>query len=1146
MSSLISFMPLLGQALPKAPVVPSIPWYQEAWFSVLMAFVVLIAPFVIGAWLAKRMRMNDYAWRFGLLIFSLTAGIYICLVGWPPRLGIDLSGGVILVYEVDQSKTSTVDLDSVVEQLRKDFETAGIEATVAATDRGVEVTLPGADPAQTTQVEQQIGKLRISDAELAVESRPIRDGKQVLVYGVKKTNSIDMDRMISAIAKRVNPGGQKEVTVRRMGADRVEVIIPQAQPAEIELIKDKISTAGALVFRILANPQVDQRIIELAQQSEARDVKQKDANGNVVKDENGRDVILAQWVTLDPEKFKDPEVTEPKSVIRQNKNGEWERLVVITPFDVDGSSLSRANPTNDDMGAPAVGFQLNSKGSTKFGELTGGHLPDKNSNLKYRLGIVLDGVLKSAPGIEGQITNNGIIHGGFTEPEVAFLVDILNAGSLPAALSKVPVAENSVSAQLGTDTIRAGAYSMIFSTIAVLIFMQIYYRFAGFVANLAVLMNLILVMALMILIKAHLTLAGLAGLVLSVGMAVDANVLIYERMREEEERGAALRMVIRNGFGRAMSTIIDSHCTTLITGIVLFVIGTDQLRGFATTLVLGLLLNLFTAVYCSRIVFDVAERRKWLVHLRMMKLFGKTNFDFVKWMPVFMTVSVLAIVIGIGGAVAREMRWFGSAGLFGIDFTGGTAVQVVFNKPTDIAVVRKKVADLPDVSVSAIASAPGEERDTHFNIDTSYQGESKTSASGENVTPQTITAVKKRLQEIFQGDLKMYSMDIVSIPGVKVDQNAVPNDGAAPSTDTKPTEKTALVDEPVEKSAEKSPEKPAADATKSADKSKADTSKAAADQKSARKPEAEKPKSSTEIAPSSTVPTETVAKLRFPDGINYPSLDAILSDARKEAMLPDVVFDINSPDKDYTPGSSVAVKDWDVSVTLPPEQTATLLSHVQHELANTPVFPTANNIGGKVASDTETTAYYALFVSNILVAVYIWIRFQNLIFGMAAIVALIHDVFIAVGALALSYWLAGPLGFLQIDPFKISLEVVAALLTIVGYSINDTIVVFDRIREIRGKSSELTATMINQAVNQTLSRTILTSSTVFLVTFILFFAGGEGVHAFAFAMMIGVLTGTYSSVFIAAPILLWFKRPTAATGPVRQTAIKTARASGTA
>ena len=255
-------------------------------------------------------------------------------------------------------------------------------------------------------------------------------------------------------------------------------------------------------------------------------------------------------------------------------------------------------------------------------------MPDPNGTLKYELGIVLDDKLVQAAYIKSRITSSGEITGNFTESDVQKTVDILNAGSLPAALSKIPVSEYSASAQLGNDTIRAGAISMVMATIAILIFMQRYYRFSGFVANLAVLMNLVLVMAVMILIKAHLTLAGLAGLVLSVGMAVDANVLIYERMREEQERGAALRMAIRNGFGRAMATIIDSHCTTLITGIVLFVIGTDQLRGFATTLVLGLLLNLFTAVYCSRIIFDIAERQRWLTKLKMMQDFRQDEFRF--------------------------------------------------------------------------------------------------------------------------------------------------------------------------------------------------------------------------------------------------------------------------------------------------------------------------------------------------------------------------------------------------------------------------------------------------------------------------------------------------------------------------------------
>lgn len=1094
-----SIFSLFAQAVQAVPAAPAVPWYQDTPFSVLVAAMVIVLPFLAGNWLAARLRMNDYGMRIGLILFSLTAGIVICIAGWPPKRGIDLSGGVILVYEVDQSKTSSVDVNGIADQVRKDLgNSTGLDLTVAPADDGksIEVILPRNDAAQTTEVENALAKIKLPDTELVVEARPIREGHQVLLVGLRKTAVVDMDRMISAISKRVNPGGQKEVTIRRMGADRVEVIIPQAEPAEVDLVKDKISTAGALQFRILANPKApdDKSIIELARQTEGHDVKQKNADG--------KEETVAQWVELDPEQF--PGVTlanNDRMELRRGKKGNLEVLVVVTKFDVGGGDLASARLGHDPKnGSPDVEFSLNTHGAALFGDLTGNHVPDPTQKLEYQLGIVLDDVLKSAAVIQSQITSNGQITGRFTEAQVEFIVDILNAGSLPAALAKVPVAEYSASAQLGNDTIRAGAFSMIVATVAILIFMQFYYRFAGMIANLAVLMNLVLVMALMILIKAHLTLAGLAGLVLSVGMAVDANVLIYERMREEQERGAALRMAIRNGFGRAMATIIDSHCTTLITGIVLFIIGTDQLRGFATTLVLGLLLNLYTAVYCSRVVFDIAERQRILKRLNMRHIFGKTNFDFVKWMPRWMAISVTMIVVGMGGAVAREMGWFGSAGLFGIDFTGGTAVQLVFDKPTDIGTIRKKVAefpkDLPDVSVSAVASTEGQQPNTRFNIDTSYQGE-KTASTGSDSTAgqantQAIKSVKDKLSKIFEGQLKMYSMEVVSI-------------APAPADDAPKLEKPADEKSAAAKSAEKPPEtKPAAE------------------------------------------DAGTVATLKFPDAINYTSLEAKLKDAVKADALPETVFDISSPDKDYNPGSSLAVPDWVVRSSLPKDKTDTLLKTLQQQLAETPVFPTANNIGGKVASDTETTAYYALFVSNVLVALYIWIRFQNLIFGLAAIVALIHDVFIAVGALALSYWLAGPLGFLQVDPFKISLEVVAALLTIVGYSINDTIVVFDRIREIRGKSPDLTATMINQAVNQTLSRTILTSTTVFLVTAILYFAGGEGVHAFAFAMMIGVLTGTYSSVFIAAPILLWFRRPSVSPGGVRQaTGSPSLRATGT-
>ncbi len=270
-----------------------------------------------------------------------------------------------------------------------------------------------------------------------------------------------------------------------------------------------------------------------------------------------------------------------------------------------GDYLDRALSGVSDTGK-AVNFELKPEGAHRFGELTGANLPDLNGHGR-ELAIVLDNTLMSAATIRSRITDRGQITGHFSQQDVDFLVSILNAGSLPAALEKEPVSEERISPELGVDTIKSSAWAMGVSTGAVLLFMLVYYRFAGIVANLAVLLNLVLVVALMIVFKAAFTLSGLAGLVLSVGMAVDSNVLIYERMREEKERGAALRMVIRNGFGRAMATIIDTHATTIITGIILFCIGTEQLKGFAVTLVMGLVVNLFTAVFCARVVFDVAS-----------------------------------------------------------------------------------------------------------------------------------------------------------------------------------------------------------------------------------------------------------------------------------------------------------------------------------------------------------------------------------------------------------------------------------------------------------------------------------------------------------------------------------------------------------
>ncbi|MBI3838729.1 MAG: protein translocase subunit SecF, partial [Planctomycetia bacterium] len=274
---------------------------------------------------------------------------------------------------------------------------------------------------------------------------------------------------------------------------------------------------------------------------------------------------------------------------------------------------------------------------------------------------------------------------------------------------------------------------------------------------------------------------------------------------------------------------------------------------------------------------------------------------------------------------------------------------------------------------------------------------------------------------------------------------------------------------------------------------------------------------------SQTMVGGTRVSLTFPQDISYGPLREMIDKELAELKLSNVTYELRNPK--YQIGSDARYPEWTLETTLKPDQTEALLKLMQDRLANTPVFPSSNQIGGKVAGDTQLMALYALLASMVIIVVYIWIRFQNVMFGLAAVLALVHDVLVTVAFLAMSYYLSPYLGFMLVDPFKISLAVVSALLTIVGFSINDTIVVFDRIREVRGKSPDLTEDMINLSVNATLSRTLLTSGTVMIASVILYFVGGQGIHAFAYSMVVGVVAGTYSSVYIAAPVLLWMKKP---------------------
>jgi SecD/SecF fusion protein len=570
----------------QAAVATELPWYREPWGQALITIAAVAGPTFVAWLLAKRLRAADMWGRIAAVLVAATCGSLVTWWNWPPRLGIDLKGGLILVYEVDAAKEA--------ERRR-------------------------------AEGESEAGQVDLDK----------------------------MDKLVNAVSRRVNPGGQKEVTVRRYGIDQIEVIVPEVDQAEVDLVKRIVSSGGALEFRIVANPRDarHQAAIEIARTAPGATVSL-----------GGRPV--ARWVELDPLKMNP---ADPALVTRVAGDGRNEVLVVLDEDNVTGDLLGRCSPGFDESLQPCVKFTFNARGAERFGRLTSDNLPDPANRLESKLGIVLDGVLQSAPVIREAISSSGQISGGFKQQDVEVLVEVLNAGSLPAALVSEPISEQRISPQLGADTIQAGARAMALATVVVLLFMLAYYRFSGFVADLAVLLNIVLVLAVMISIKAAFTLAGLAGLVLSVGMAVDANVLIYERMREEIDRGAAVRMAIRNGFARAFSTILDSNLTTVITGLVLFAIGTDQLKGFAVTLVLGLMLNLFTAVFCSRVVFDLAERNGWLRRLNMARIFGQPNFRFVAWMPLALCLSGALILVGLAAAWAR------GPGLLDIDFTGGSS-----------------------------------------------------------------------------------------------------------------------------------------------------------------------------------------------------------------------------------------------------------------------------------------------------------------------------------------------------------------------------------------------------------------------------------------------------------------------------------------
>ncbi len=1053
------------------------------WLPFLLFLAVIVGAFALAAGIASGLRVREYQTKLTIIFLSLFAAGAIVWSGWPPKLGIDLKGGVYLVYETG-------------------------------------------------------GKTKASQAEAAAEGQDAEESA-----GSGRLSSQDMDKLVAAISRRINPGGVKEVVIRPFGQNQIEIIIPEVDESEIERYKEKITSAGTLEFRILANNNDHRTLIEDALKSNAQFVYMLDADGKPARDEEGAPILRGWWVPVSQEDGKDNSILSyPEIARRPRKVGNRtviDVLVVKDPYDVTGGYLVRSAPGTDQAGRRNVTFMFNSKGGRLFGGLTGDNLPDKTNDFYRKLGIVLDGYLFSAPRIQSQIRQNGEISGDFTQQEVEDLVDVLNAGMLPTTLDEEPISQMATGPSLGRDTIRQGGIAIGISMVLVLVFMAFYYRFAGLVACMALLANLVLILGVMIFIKAAFTLPGIAGLVLTVGMAVDANVLIFERIREELDRQATLRMAIRNGFARATTTIIDANLTTLITGIVLYTVGTDQIKGFAVTLILGVTLSMFTAIYCARVVFDIAEKKRWLTKMSMARIPLSGKVDFIGLRRAAAVASTIVILIGLTGVVGR------GKGLMDIDFTGGVSVHTVFKAEQDIAEIRETLNQHKDVFEDLSVSETGlsDEPARQFMINTGRHDEDMDADA-------FLEEVKEKLQEIFGDKLEHHSMTITSKSGVPAaaPEPSVPATDAEPSTPDESDTGLLRTDLPgddllafAEDAGPLPAQAPSEEAAEEAD-APAEPEKVEPDKDPA--PGAEE--TATPDQPAETSPGQPGEETEKSGGvepvtwhvdfgddkITYVTLNESIR-KQMEALGTTAHVELNNPEYALDYDQDRGRTNWDVSISLPADQGLKVLEAAKATVEATPVFPSSNTIGGKVASDTQWKAVAALLASLVFIVAYIWIRFQRVMFGLAAIVALVHDVLVALGAIALTYWLAPFLGVLKIDEFKIGLPVLAAFLTIIGYSLNDTIVVFDRIREVRGKSPNLTAEMINKSLNQTLSRTLLTSFTTLIVVMILYAFGGDAIRVFAFSLVIGVIVGTYSSIFIASPVLLWIAQTSQARNPKR-------------
>ncbi len=783
-------------------------------------------------------------------------------------------------------------------------------------------------------------------------------------------------------------------------------------------------------------------------------------------------------------------------------------------------SVTRAFETIDQLGRPAVGFELDARGGGYMNRMTGSHV-------NQPMAIVLDGEVFTAPNINGAIGSNGIIQGRFSRAELNYLIKVLAAGSLEGSLSEEPIAQNTLGPSLGQDNLERGREAFIIAIIAVAVFMTIYYFFAGLVAVFALAANGLIIFGFMAGIDGTFTLPGLAGIVLTIGMAVDANVLIYERIREEMfDNEGDLRASIREGYAKALSTIIDANVTNLIVCFVLAQTATAEVKGFALTLAIGICATLFTALFVTRQIYylytDVFKVKQLPMLPTAFPAIHRALEPNIKWVSLrfgFWMISTVAVIAAILVVSSRGIDMLDTELRGGVSATMRTRViddsnpDAVQREMLTLSSVRERIMGLADDDTPWESIAPSVDptvgnavRSELANASILTMGETDVAAEGLRASDfqvkvanprgveedQAITdAVIALLTTEFEGQLD------VTLPLQFDGQSDTSTAGYVYPIDSENIG-SVMQDSSVNLRL--------AEAVGGAAIVLRDVQPAVTEQEIERR----------------------ISNLRgSPDFQNYAgrSVSAYgitpVDPSDLSRGYTDFVVTVVDPTLQY---GAVDFDVWSARVAVPEWRL------IRTALTKESSLEQVSGYSSAVAKTLQANATVAVVLSLLGILVYIWVRFGSLRYSLAAIVALTHDVIISLGVLGLTGLIGGTAlaATFGIEEFRIDLGVVAALLTIIGYSLNDTIVILDRIRENRGKLPVPTAAVVNRSINQTVSRTLLTSVTTLVAVAIMYAEGGSGIRPFTFCLLIGLLVGTYSSVAIAAPLVVRSEKAAAA------------------